>query len=266
MPEGPEITICKNILENKINNCFLESIDLVSGRYINTEPKNYSKFINDLPLQIKSVNNKGKFIYIILEKDWVINITFGMTGYIYDKETTHTRVSFKFKNKNKQFNLFYNDVRNFGTISFDNQMNLQKKLKQLGPDMLNDDITFDKFKDIMNKQTDKLISIVIVNQKLMSGIGNYLRSEILYDAKISPFKKVKNVTSDEMKTLLKSIKKIIKASYTAQLTNKFIGDNEYTNNFELKVYGQKKDKLGNVVKTDKLEDKRTIWYVDEVQK
>ena len=41
---------------------------------------------------------------------------------------------------------------------------------------------------------DKAIGNVIVNQKIISGLGNYLRADILWLSKINPFKKVKKLS------------------------------------------------------------------------
>ncbi len=268
MPEGVEITILRDILEPKIKDTVLQEVEILSGRYMNGKPKGYARFVKDLPLKVKNVKNKGKFLYIEMDENWSIWVTFGMTGYFYDEENEHSRLAFTFKKGRKKIKLYYNDQRNFGTIKFDNYENLKKKLKTLGPDMLNEKVTFDQFKKIIDKVRNKEKQIVMVlnDQKVMAGIGNYLRAEILYDAKLSPFRTLKSLKEADLKKLHKSIIKIMKKSYEGQKKDNFIKESEYIENYEFQVYGADKDKKGNKVSNEKLEDGRTIWFVKNEQK
>ena len=66
----------------------------------------------------------------------------------------------------------------------------QKVLERLGPDPLNDDPTgseFDRFaKRVLGSKTE--IGLLLMNQEVISGIGNVYRAEILYRAKVNPHK------------------------------------------------------------------------------
>ena len=89
-----------------------------------------------------------------------------------------------------------------------------------------------------------------MNQKFYSGIGNYLRSDILYDANISPLKKLDKLTNKEIQNLFKSIVKIMNWNYKMRKSGKgkfLIYKRKYTN---------KKEK----VKTHKLKG-RTVYFI-----
>ena len=79
MPEGPEVKLLVIELNKILKNKVLFDIELLSGRYIK-KPDNFDNFINNLPLKIIEVKNRGKFIYFILENNWFIFNTLGMTG------------------------------------------------------------------------------------------------------------------------------------------------------------------------------------------
>jgi len=55
-----------------------------------------------------------------------------------------------------------------------------------------------------------------MNQKRVSGIGNYLKCEVLYAAKISPFRKVKDMSVEELMEVYKYMKIIPLASLKAK--------------------------------------------------
>lgn len=53
----------------------------------------------------------------------------------------------------------------------------------------------------IKRQRSKDIGTAIVNQKFVAGIGNYLRADALWLSKVSPFRKVSNLTEDELRAL-----------------------------------------------------------------
>ena len=65
-----------------------------------------------------------------------------MSGIYSLTRTPHTRVVFLLDNS---LEVCYNDVRNFGTMKVAEQADLDKKLKELGPDMLNDPCDYNEF-------------------------------------------------------------------------------------------------------------------------
>ena len=116
MPEGPEVKKLVDWLNLKIKNKKLTSIKIISGRYKKHQiPKNYNNFISKLPLQIKSVACKGKFIYFQFNNsDLTIWNTLGMTGWWEEVKHKHNHIIFNFGEKK----LYFNDMRNFGTFTF----------------------------------------------------------------------------------------------------------------------------------------------------
>jgi DNA-formamidopyrimidine glycosylase len=258
MPELVEVHIIVKTINKLFKGSIINNITINSGRYTRHKfPDGYKKFIESLPATIISFNTKGKFIYLLLNDNRSIWITLGLTGELLLKPGKHSHITF-FTNKG---NFYFDDYRNFGTIKFSfSNDDLTKKLKTLGPDILQDNITFDHFKNIITKKSllNKDIVLVLNNQNVLSGIGNYLRAEILYDAKINPFKKIKNLNDDELLNLWKSINKIIHQSLKKQLNNGI-------HTFPFKVYRKKKTPSGHIVKSKKLDD-RTIWYVPSIQK
>ena len=118
--------------------------------------------------------------------------------------------------------------------------------------MLNDETTFDIFKKNMKKKINenKPISQILMDQKHVSGVGNYIKSESLYISKISPHRKLKDINEDELKSLFNAIKKVIVSSYKSQGMSlrdyKDFEDKPGEYQFKLVVYGRKFDNLGDI--------------------
>jgi formamidopyrimidine-DNA glycosylase len=269
MPEGPEVKNMVLQLNKYLSGKTLHQIVLHSGRYSKKSPDNFNKFIENLPLKILEVRNKGKFIWFQFEKEWTMWNTLGMTGGWKLEKDKHSHYEFILDNDKS---LWFNDIRNFGTLKFCNSLEeFEKKLKSLGPDVLEDEFTPDILENLLkqNKLKDKTLPEIFMNQRYLSGIGNYLKSEILYESKISPHRKLVDLNQNDIEILYKNIRKISLSSLKAggaTIRNYSNINNEVGNYvFEFKVYQQKKDPLGHIVKKIDTKDKRTTHWVSEVQ-
>ena len=125
--------------------------------------------------------------------------TLGMSGMWSNVQNKHARVVFFFADAEP---LYFIDIRNFGTLKIvDNLKDLNKKLKSLGYDVLTTDVKWREFKESFVKKPNKTIAECLMNQSVISGVGNYLKAEILYCSKISPHRKIKNITDKSLRRL-----------------------------------------------------------------
>jgi len=185
----------------------------------------------------------------------------------------HINVEFIFSNGK----LLFFDMLSFGTLKFiNNHQLLLNKLNIIGPDVMETTTTFEIFKSqLLNKNNlNKSIGVVLSNQKIISGIGNYIRSDSLWLAKINPFKKVINLTNNEIKKLLHSIKVITWGNYNRNFAiNKSIINKTdkipFDYNRDFFVYRENYDIYGNLVIKEELFEggqKRFIYWVKNIQK
>ena len=77
--------------------------------------------------------------------------------------------------------------------------------------------TFSIFENLMTKSKikEKTIPEIFMNQSYLSGIGNYLKSEILYESKISPHRKLESLSVNDLEVIYHNIKKISFNSFKA---------------------------------------------------
>src|SRR3989338_5291174 len=91
--------------------------------------------------------------------------------------------------------IYYHDVRRFGFWHVITTQELDKKLEELGPDILQQREL--PIKDIVKRfrrYNNQNICIVLMNGKTLSGIGNYIKSEILYRTRVAPLAQVSNIS------------------------------------------------------------------------
>lgn len=265
-PEGPECRKFAEDLARRLSYRKLVSIEVMSGRYLKKPPSGLDGFMGRLPVDIVGVGVHGKFIYWILKDELSIWNTLGMTGNWSSEQKKHSRIKFNLDNGT----IYYNDARNFGTMKFvRGKFQLIEKLKSFGPDMLAEDVSDEQFISCIRKKPEWAISKSIMEQSVIAGVGNYIKADSLWLARISPHRLVKDLHDHELAVLNSSIKRVVRESFasggaTINSYETFSGDiGEYSQKFL--VYNQKVDPDGNSVIKEMTADKRTTHWVPEIQ-
>ena len=287
MPEGPEVTIVTKQLNFTVQNKVIKDIELLSGRYTKKEPIGFTDFvdgaINNESQKVLGVSNKGKFIYWITSSG-VIFSTLGMTGTYKTKDNKYARVRWTFDDNTE---IYYSDMRNFGTLKFyfgtESSKELNKKLSEIGPDMLNEPCNEKTWLQICEKRKNQSLVKFLMEQKNVSGVGNIYKSESLFLAGLAPYRKVGDCTSEELVRLYTSVKTVLKNSYETggatirNYSDLYNNQGQYVafpskademmkSRIGVMVYSQKEDPYGNPIQKIKLDDQRTTYYSPEVQK
>ena len=260
MPEGPDVRQNLDIIKEQISGFTLKGIKILGGKYSRQITlDNCQQFQKSLPSKCVKIDNKGKFAYMVLKNGWSIWFSFGMTGFLTtEKGLKHNNVEFICDNSKNNF--FFNDQRNFGVIKLEpNLDDLHKKLSTLGPDPIVSRKNAHYFiEKIRSMNPNKEISIVLLDQGLLSGVGNYVRAEALYRAKLNPFAKLKDLTDKQLKKLLDATYYILKKVYNERPKRK----DEKPRPFKFQVYERKVDDKGEkVIWTKQPKVGRTIYYV-----
>ena len=111
-----------------------------------------------------------------------------------------------------------------------------------------------------------MIASALLDQKVASGCGNYIRAEVLYLAKISPFKEIGKLSNSEKELLWDLMRQLSFNNWNKSvgikndiINNKFKFAEYYGKNFL--VYMQSEDIKGKPILREKLNG-RTIHYVE----
>ncbi len=268
MPEGPECRRFALALGDHIGGETLVSFEIKSGRYIKKPMPGLERLNEDLPVKVMGVGVHGKFIYLIFNDKTSLWSTLGMAGSWQKNETKHTRVEMTFESGKK---VYFNDMRNFGTLQYCVKPQLlASKLESLGPDLLAQDIDNNVFISQLRKKNNSNITKVLMDQSIVAGIGNYIKSEALWLSRISPHRKVEDLSDSKLSVLNKAVQTIMKESFTSggatiQSYKDFFGESKTSYSSRFMVYNQKTDPDGNEVKKEKTPDGRTTHWVPKVQ-
>ena len=239
-------------------------VQILSGRYSRKPFDGHADLVSELPKRVVGAGCHGKFIYILLDGgDSSIWSTLGMTGYWSESASNHARVCLSLDNG---ADIYYNDTRSFGTLKWSQgRRALAQKLKSLGPDMLAEDVSHEKFQSVMMKYPKKTLPEVLMDQRVISGVGNYVKADSLWLSGLSPHRKVDSLCQEEFELLNNSIKRVLRSSYESQgaTIKSYKGFNDESGGYgeKLLCYGRKKDEDGEEIIREETLDGRTTWWV-----
>ncbi len=281
MPEGPEVKLSADLIRPMIvGKTIMNAWPTAEGRYAATEPEGYIPFWKDQNrgCQVASIDVKGKFMYWLFTNGWYLMNTFGMTGQWSQTAGKHPCFIFQYlagideEGLADSYHMVFNDPRHFGTIKFTNRsQDIEDKLSSLGWDPLQE-----KLEDHIHsltwliRRSNKPIGQLLMDQKKFAGVGNYIRAEGLYKAKISPWRLGRQLSEQEVKNLCQAISRVMHDSYDHQgatihtYKTAYGEEGKYSSCF--KVYGQKKDPSGNHIVKEDTPDGRTIHWCPAIQK
>jgi formamidopyrimidine-DNA glycosylase len=265
MPEGVEVKLSADLIRPLVVGKTTASF-YMSGRYKSSDPEGLKEFTDKS--KVLDVRTKGKFMYWSFENDWYMYCTFGMTGQWSPKKGKHPALGITFVDGSE---IYFNDPRHFGTIKFvKGEANLKKKLAELGWDPLTQDISTHSdllFRKIL--MSPKPIGELLMDQKIFAGVGNYIRAEALYQAKVSPWRRGLDFSKESLTDLCESCVNVMEESQSYQgatiqtYATPYGEEGKYSGLF--KVYGQKQDPLGNPIKKEITPEGRTIHWCPAIQ-
>lgn len=249
MPESAEVRAMTEYLSEKLSgNIILDWFFLNDKTY-----KGYKEFSDYLPSILFEVKCKGKFIYFVLKKEeeyYYVFHNMRLTGKWDEKKDEHSLCYIEYIDQdNKENKIYYNDNLGFGTFEFSSSLeDLENILKNLGPDILTEDFNITVWKKLIHQHKNKNVTAFLMDQSIISGCGNYIKSEALHYSGISPFRKIGSLDENEATKLFQALRLIPRSVYN----NLDYEGEEYE--FVYKIYGK------NYAKKSKTADGRiTHW-------
>jgi formamidopyrimidine-DNA glycosylase len=248
MPELPEVETVRSGLEKYATGKKIQSAETFHPRAI--------KATSTLPIascigaQIKSVKRRGKFLWFELDRDFVLVAHLGMSGQLLVQgEKTmlqpHLRAKFGLSDKRKsnQAQIRFIDQRTFGWLSVEHTVNgIPESVRKIAYDPFENDFNL---KQVVSniKRRKSAIKPTILNQNIISGVGNIYADEALWRAKIHPEVICEDLSEVEIRRVISSAISVMKYAIKAGGTS---FDEQYKNvngesgyfSRSLKVYGR----------------------------
>ncbi|XP_045806975.1 formamidopyrimidine-DNA glycosylase isoform X2 [Trifolium pratense] len=223
MPELPEVEAARKAVEDncigkKITKCIVaDDSKVIDG-------VSHSDFeASVVGKTIVAARRKGKNMWLQLDSPPFPSFQFGMAGAIYIKGVAVTKYKRSAVNDEDEWpskyskffiqlddglELSFTDKRRFARVRLLKDPTLVPPISELGPDALFEPMTLDVFTERLHKKKTE-IKALLLDQSYISGIGNWVADEVLYQARIHPRQIASSLSAENCSTLHKSIKEVI---------------------------------------------------------
>ncbi len=266
-PEGPEVRHTADWLKSNVQDCIVRDVSQ-HGRFVKQPIARLDELKSK---KVTGVRCRGKVIVFDFEGDVSAISTLGMTGRWTRLEGKHTGLTLWCERPPTRGMLpvHYDDQRRFGNFRVVSTREATAKLDELGWDALQDPSMSGKARVRIAKYHLKPIAEVLLKQDVFAGVGNYIRAEAMYRARVHPDRLVINMPDKVWDPLCVAVVNVMRESYSrggATLENFYGGDGERGDQVDfLEVYGKITDPDGRAVSRRKDKNGRTVWWVPEVQ-
>src|SRR5256714_1578323 len=226
MPELPEVeTVCR--IMRRV---------LVGHKIVDVEVADDHLFLSGLPPDmvgaalacrtVRQVGRKGKFWWLDTGEAPVVFAHLGMTGWIRELGAFTTRLKehgeapLDDENGRPRFlklllttddgkRISFTDARRLGRLWLNETVAGDRRLAMLGPDALNDLPKGTHFQALFSRRKAP-IKALLLNQTIISGLGNWLADEVLFQAGIAPQRIASSLSADELAKLRTAIANVVK--------------------------------------------------------
>ncbi|VAH40142.1 formamidopyrimidine-DNA glycosylase-like [Triticum dicoccoides] len=225
---------------------------------------------------IAAARRKGKNLWLLLDSPPSPSFQFGMAGAIYIKgvelrkykrsavsptEEWPSKYSKLFVELDDGLEFSFTDKRRFAKIRLLDNPEAVPPISELGPDALCEPMQLDDFVQSFGRKNAPIKSLLL-DQSFISGIGNWMADEVLYQARIHPMQTSSKISKEKCKALHRCIKEVIEKSVEVGADS-----NEFPENW---IFHSREKKPGKAFVDGKKIDfvtvgGRTSAYVPELQ-
>lgn len=199
--ELPDLEVLAGTLEELFKNKTLEKLDVVVGKKLNVSEKELKDALEGHKLL--SVEREGKTLEFHFGGGNVLGLHLMLHGEIRllekEKEVKYQILNFHFKGGD-----------GFSAVDFQKQARpTLNPEKSESPDAFSRAFSADYLKQVLAKKKVP-VKQVLMDQKIVRGIGNAYADEILWEAKISPFSVSNAVPGQQVEELHQAIDNVLR--------------------------------------------------------
>jgi formamidopyrimidine-DNA glycosylase len=215
MPELPEVETVRTTLDAVLRGRTLSGVDVRWARSI-AHP-GVEEFARRIAGQsIAAVDRRAKFVVIRLHSSEVVTVHLRMTGELRfhllptteEADPPYLRVQFQFRDHSI---LNFTDIRKFGRIALLTQQEFADVSNALGLEPLSDDFTPGELQRIL-KLRQRQVKPLLLDQRVIAGIGNIYADEALFRAGIHPLSSSASIPDDQINRLHAAIVGVLNES------------------------------------------------------
>ena len=209
MPEVPDLEAIRTFLNDRIVGELVEGVDVLIPVVIRVPRDEFIRLMTDD--SFGEVHRYGKFLLFSLASGRILVVNPMLTGrfaYVAPSARKHARTCFVLKLSNG-WELRYADQRFMGRVYLvqTDELKTVPQFAEMGPDVLSPELTEEAFKDRLHRYNGQIKNI-LVNHRFVAGIGNAYSDEILWEARIHPYRKRTLISDEEAAALYHAVRSV----------------------------------------------------------
>ena len=212
MPELPDVEGFKRVLAKNALRKTIDRVVVSDARILGKlSARTFASRLQGAKLI--AVRRHGKHLMANVDRGGWLTLHFGMTGALQfvrncDEEPPFTRVRLDFTNDGC---FAYTNKRMIGHVGLVEDVADFIADEKLGPDALDRQFDFRAFKtSVLGIKRD--VKSVLMDQKIIAGIGNIYSDEILFQARINPAERMDNLAPNQLKRLFLEMREVLKTA------------------------------------------------------
>ena len=225
MPELPEVELHRRNLSDWMTGRAVTALE-VRDPLLASPDEAYRWSTTLVGRRIQRVDRTAKYLLVRANGDITAVIHLRMTGkvlrddYVAGDVTKHTRLILHLDDRTR---LRFEDVRRFGRVWIEPDEGLQNlpELRVLGPDALLDPIIAERLREVA-RCSRRSIKVLLMDQRVLGGLGNICAIEILFRAGIAPQTPADQLTEAQVARLAAIIPEYLEWAIAAQERRKLL--------------------------------------------
>ena len=199
----------RRVLKRRILGRKIKNVNVIYDKIVESDLDDFKKILPGLTFQ--DILRRGKWLIFDLG-DYYLCSHLRMEGKYFIKPSSeeivkHEHIIFSLDDNN---DLRYHDTRKFGRMDLVKKEDLEKVegVHKQGIEPISDDLTkeylYEKF-----KKSNKYIKTLLLDQTIISGLGNIYADEVLFGASIKPTRRGSSIKLNECQKIVDASRKII---------------------------------------------------------
>lgn len=233
MPELPEVEVVRAGLEPALVGSLIDSVTVFDARSLKRHDARRGDFVGLLAgRQVLSAERRGKFMWFPLDSGDALVTHLGMSGQVLLRSLDapvdrHLRIQLLVSHPTQgQLNVNFVDQRIFGSMAIDELVDgVPSQALHIALDPL--DPAFDDEAFVMKlRKRHTGVKRALLDQNLISGVGNIYADEALWAAKLHFDKPADSITKLKARELLEEVRQVLRkalaeggTSFDAQYVN-----------------------------------------------
>ena len=189
MPELPEVETVRRGLVSLVKGYKIVAAHDLHPRAL--KPESIAPLKSIQGAKIIDLNRRGKFLWFVLDRPQVLVAHLGMSGQFLIHQqghprAKHVRAQFDLTRQMRKRELVFNDQRTFGWVSVEETADgVPSSAQHIARDPFDSQFDLPETIDKFAKRKIR-VKTALLNQEIMSGVGNIYADESLWRAKIHP--------------------------------------------------------------------------------